>query len=163
MKAELSGKPRKWDVTKAVEMRLRGLSYEQIGGALRVHPKTVERALRRLEELFGDHSREAIEFYREKERDFLDALRIESARQIASILRSGELQKQDLRNLTILLGVLFDKSRLLAGEPTSRVEYVVDAIAKAHGAVVEVEAEPEAEETETEAAPPSEQPEKEQR
>lgn len=116
---------------KAVSLRLKGLTYDEIAQLIGVSHTLIVSNLQPFEKILANP--ETIQAYRENEADLIDAVRQQVLAAIATQLGDSErVKKLDIMRLTNLFGVLFDKMRLLRGQSTSNIHALSKLVIDAH-------------------------------
>ena len=96
----------------------------------RIHNTTVPTVKNRLQRFFRTlGSTQQVHAYRLHEGDILDAIRW---RIVQLLSEPDRLAKATVKDLAIVFGIMFDKTRLLRGQSTQNISIRTDAILLAH-------------------------------
>jgi hypothetical protein len=108
----------KIDVSKAVEMRLRGLTLEEIGNQFGATKGAVHKAI-------SKYCPDAIDVqvYKDNESNLLAALKS----RIVNNISDEKIADMNAYQLSTMLAMMIDKSRLIDGKSTSNVEAVISS------------------------------------
>ena len=109
-------KSRKIDISKAIQMRVRGNSLTDIADKFNVYPSAVSQALSRVKQLMLNPNE--IKSYRDNELGILDSVKCNI---IAAASEADTIKKASLLQLTTSFCQLTDKSLLLQGKSTSNI------------------------------------------
>ena len=115
------------DVGKAMELRFKGLTYEQIGRLQGCAPASVSLRLQRFSKLLADP--QAVNSYTQNQIAFLEALDMELGLAIAAKVND---RKSSVNNLAFAKSKIFEQLRLLKGESTSNIHNLTRVILEAH-------------------------------
>lgn len=118
---------RKVDVAKALEYRLRGMSYSEIGKMMNVTDGAVHAALKRFTAILDDP--ELLTAGRAHVGDLIEAGMLKALR---SSVDDKKLKKASSRDAAIVFGTLFDKMRLLKGQSTENTKVLGSMIIEMH-------------------------------
>lgn len=139
---------KKWDVGKALKMRLEGEKYEKIAEEVGIPWKTVQSRLRSFLDI--DMVKSDLTAFKEKEAELIDGTRalvlVQLRKCLADPTRADCIHPQ---SLAWIYGVLYDKQRLERGESTHNLSMfttIVESVHKpAKEVVLEAEVVPESE------------------
>ncbi len=120
------------DTGKALELRLKGLSFSEIGRIGGLTKQAVEKRLAKFTRML-QHP-EAVSAFRTHEAELLDAVRTDLITSLADDLRvkSGRHKLSGYQKVG-MYGILFDKMRLLRNESTANVSNLTAIIQAAIG------------------------------
>lgn len=122
---------KKWDVSKALKMRLEGEKYEVIAEEVGIPWKTVQSRLRSFLDI--DTVKSDLLAFREKEAELIDGTRALALVQLRKCLadpkRADHIHPQ---TLAWIYGVLFDKQRLERGESTHNLSIFTQIVEAVH-------------------------------
>src|SRR3990167_5010418 len=120
------------DTGKMLELRLKGLSYAEIGRvAGGMAKQSIEQRLSKFKRLL-EHP-EQVHAYREHEAEILDSVSMElTTSLIDDVRRKGKKALSGYQKVG-MFGILFDKRRLLRGESTANVSNLTQLIKAAMG------------------------------
>ena len=120
------------DTGKMLELRLKGLSYAEIGRvAGGMAKQSIEQRLSKFKRLL-EHP-EQVHAYREHEAEILDSVSMElTTSLIDDVRRKGKKALSGYQKVG-MFGILFDKRRLLRGESTANVSNLTQIIQAALG------------------------------
>lgn len=110
-------KPGKIDLHKAIELRLKGLSYEDIAKHFNCSKPAV---FERLQPYIGGRNIDINEFKKNR----ADLLAWKQAQTLAA-LTSEDIEKANPRDKAIIFGTLYDKERLERGQSTTNAAVVI--------------------------------------
>ncbi len=128
------GRQIKIDISKALDLRSRGLSYEAIGKRLGANRNSVAAAIGKIGDLL-DNTNNKLTAFRENEADILDAVRSKLIDALYLKLEDPEQAKKiDIQRIVWAFGVLFDKARLFRGQSTANLQQLTAIITAAHAA-----------------------------
>ncbi len=128
------GRPNsKFDLGKALKLRMKGLSYQDIGVLVGASKDTVEGKIRPLLMALG--APEQITAYRANEAGLIAGVR---AQFLANISSRASENKGSLSENVLAFGVLFDKNRLLEEKSTASINILTQVIEQAANAPVSV-------------------------
>jgi len=124
------------DLSRALKMRLQGLTNAEIAAALNVSENTIRDRLSFFD--FIQTQGEEINACVDNELEVLDLIRSLAAKALISQLTDPERAKKlDVMRLNVLFGTIFDKMRLIRGQSTQNIaalsKLVYDAHAKRAG------------------------------
>jgi hypothetical protein len=121
---EPTRKPRsKIDIKKAIELRLKGVTLEDIGAFFGVTKQAIFKAL----QPYIDGDDIDLELWKSKRADIL-------AGKQATVLQKltpEDIEKASPRDKTIMFGVLYDKERLERGQSTSNTSLLFQVVKEA--------------------------------
>jgi len=106
----------KFDVAEAVKMRLRGLSYGEIAKVLNVDKSAVHKQIKRYAPDAID-----VDVYKRNESDLIAALKSKFVNGITN----EKISDMNAYQLTTMLAMMIDKSRLIDGKSTQNVQAIV--------------------------------------
>jgi hypothetical protein len=110
---------RKIDVAKALKLRVRGNTFEEIASVLGCSKQGVEQALDKFKDYLSDVVQEGqLQAYNEERRAILSAA---EAKLLRSVVDEDAIQKAPLASRVMAFGVLYDKRRLEEGKSTENV------------------------------------------
>ena len=121
----------KVDVGRAVELRFKGLSYEQIGKLLGVTHGAIQARLAKFKMLLADP--DCLNVYQENQLTFLKALDLELGLGMAAKVHD---RKSSINNLAFAKSKIFEQIRLLEGKSTSNISSLTRVIMAAHKAEI---------------------------
>lgn len=107
----------KIDLQKAIELRLKGLSYEDIGKHFKASKQAVQE---RLAPYVGGQDVDLGEFKKNR----ADLLAWKQAQTLAA-LTTEDIEKANPRDKAIIFGTLYDKERLERGQSTTNAAVVI--------------------------------------
>ena len=115
---------RRVDTRRALELRLQGCTYAQIGTLLDPSepfaPQTIHQHLQRFEQLMKDA--ESLPAFAANRAGLLDSVTFQALSKLSDSLADSEkVQKTPIRDLAVTAAVLIDKRRLEAGESTANI------------------------------------------
>ena len=117
------------DVGKAMELRFKGLTYQEIATLQGVAQSSVVLRLQRFAKLLADP--DAVNSYQANQIAFLEALDMEMSLAMASKVWD---RKSSVNNLAFAKSKIFEQLRLLKGESTSNIHNLTRVILEAHEA-----------------------------
>ena len=115
------------DVGKAMELRFKGLTYQQIADLQGVGLSTVQARLARFTKLLQDP--QAVNSYTDNQIAFLQALDMQLGLAMADKVND---RKSSVNNLAFAKSKIFEQLRLLRGESTSNIHNLTRVILEAH-------------------------------
>ena len=115
-------KPLKINVPKAIEQKLKGMSYQEIAESQHTCKSAVFAAISPILKQFSDP--DVVKQYRADTAAILDGL---AANTVASITNE-DFSKASLQQKVVSVGILIDKSRLIQGQSTSNSSIMLKAI-----------------------------------
>jgi len=120
------------ETAKALQLRLRGLSYSEIGRiAGGLSAQAIEQRLSKFRRMIENP--QAISEYRENEAELLDSVRMELITTLVDdVRRKGKRALSGYQKVG-MYGILFDKMRLLRNESTANVSNLTAIIQAAIG------------------------------
>ena len=117
---------RKIDIEKAVELRLKNLSYADIAKHFSCSPQAVHEAI----SPYIPNEIVNLDIFKAKRSDILAAKQFE----VLQALDSGKLQNAGVKDLAIVFGTIYDKERLERGLSTQNSAVIMaSAVIQAHG------------------------------
>jgi len=108
----------KIDIAKAVQMRLRGLTLEEIGNQFDVSKSAVYQKIKKWCPDALD-----VKVYKDNEADLIAALKS----RILTSITDQKLQDSSAYQLVGMHGIMFDKSRLAEGKSTENVQTLLQS------------------------------------
>ncbi len=118
---------KRFNASKALRYRLRGLSCEEIATVMRVSVTDVTRSLAGFDAMVGDE----VQAFRENEPELLDVLRMKLVRHMN---RDEVLAKSSLNNAAFALSKVHEAARLIRNQSTANIGVRTSVIMGAHGA-----------------------------
>ena len=124
---------KEFNTAKALELRFKGLTYEEIGSVLDSEnpytPQTVQYHLQRFQRFIENP--QDLDSYEQNRSKVLNALELELLRSLSD---PAAIEKAGLRDRTIAFGTVFDKRRLESGQATQNLgvlgKIVVEAVSE---------------------------------
>lgn len=112
----------KWDMGKAIELRMAGMSYGDIAKFFSIPKPTVQA---RLKPFFGKEA--DVPAFKAHRADLFAGQQV----RLLSAITDKDIEKASLRDKVIAAGVLYDKERLERGQSTSNVSMLFTISAEA--------------------------------
>lgn len=119
---------KRFNASKALRYRLRGLSNQEIADVMRASVSDVNRSLAGFDAMVGDE----VQAFRENEPELLDVLRMKL---VAHMNRDEVLAKSSLNNAAFALSKVHEAARLIRNQSTANIGVRTSVVMGAHGAV----------------------------
>ena len=118
-------------LSEALKLRFKGLTYDQIAKITGNAKSAIIGQLKPFEALIRNPN--AVNAYVEHEEQFFDAIRLQLVQALGAQLNDPErVKKLDIQRIGWVLGVLFDKMRLIRGKSTQNIAALSKLVMDAH-------------------------------
>lgn len=116
------------DVARALKLRLKGMTYEEIGTLIGVSRQAVQQSLAKFQ--YAVEQPESVRAFRENEAELLDSV---ASKIVAHMSRDDVIAKASLNNASFALSKVHEARRLIRGESTQNVGIRTTLVLAAHG------------------------------
>ena len=116
------------DVSKALRLRMKGATYQEIADIQGVSPQAIEQRLSSFISLIKDP--EAVTAFRDSEAEILDAARLKL---VKNLVEKADDEKASVNNLAYAFTQIHNATRLIRGESTSNISQLTAIIQAASG------------------------------
>ena len=113
-------KTRKIDLPKALELRQKGLTEQEIADLFHCTKQAVSKALKPYADLFNGE----IEVFKKNRADLFAS----TQRELLESFDPSDIKKMNVKDRVIALGIMYDKERLERGQSTSNLSIMTRAV-----------------------------------